>query len=584
VSRDVVVLWWSTVGLLAAAGAWTLRTPAAHAAPDPPGRGGEIFLWSLGIACALFTLTLHRFDIDDAFYANIAVAVADEPSRALFSADTLLGAAELPIHNPIHRVLTLELLNGAVSKLTGLPALICLHVLTAGLAALLAPLAYARLFRELLPERAAWMAAVAATLVVLLVAGDTHRSFGNYAFVRLWQGKAIFLTVALPLIYAYAVRFAARGTLGDWLRLAAVQIASVGLTSTAIWAAPLAGGLALASQIRRDARDFRAFARGIAACLYPLGVGLALRGSVSEAVRVAPAGHAPGEWLADSLAKILGTHHFELAAVAAVCLLFGCARNPVLRRFAIFVPLGALLTVANPYLEETVRAALTGPSHWRSVLAIPFPMLLGLLLATPLAVKAGGRERLARTAIVAGLLLAFAIWVPKSTSFAPPGADWSRDARPWTERGRFPHFASFGMPGPKVDPLAHRYASLLAEAASADDVVVAPESVSLWLGTIHGAPRPVSDRFLYMKVRRRLLGDAEVTRRNSLTRLAKKPILSPGAIRTFVEGLRDYGVRAMLIHPIPGDEPLRQSLNRAGYRLRGKSLVLDLWVRSQPSD
>jgi hypothetical protein len=581
-TRDVVVMWWSAVALLAAAGAMVLRTPPALPRPDPPSRRGEAFLWSLGIACALLTLLVHRFDIDDAFYANIAVAAADDPSRVLYSVDTLLGIPDLPIHNPAQKVLTLELLNAAVSRLTGLPAIFCLHVISAGLAALLIPLCQARLYRQLLPRSPAWIAAVLATTVVLLVAGDTHRSFGNYAFVRLWQGKAIFLTIALPLIYAYAIRFSASGTLGDWLRLFVAQVASIGLTATAIWAAPLAGGLALASQFRTDARGLGVFTRGIGACLYPVAVGLAMRDSVSQAVKVAAENHPAGAWLEDSLAKILGTHHFELAALAAIFLLFACARSDALRRFAIFVPLGALLTVANPYLEEWVRSAITGPSHWRCVWAIPFPMLLGLLIATPLSGEAIGWARPLRVAVVAALLLAFALSVPRSTPLSRPGTKFSLQPRPWTERGRFPHHVRFGAPGPKVDPVAHRFATLLANAVPEDARVVAPEDVSLWLGTLHHAPSPVSDRFLYMKARRGLLGSEEVTRRNVLTLFAAYPVLQPGALRTFANGLRTYDIRAILIRPSPGDGALRRMLRAEGFRLRNRSTVLDLWVRPSP--
>jgi hypothetical protein len=581
-TRDLLVLWWSAVALLAAAGAVVLRTPPALPRPSRPSRRAEAFLWSLGITCAVLTLVVHRFDIDDAFYANIAVAAADDPSRALYSMDTLLGIPDLPLHNPAQRVLSLELLNAAVSWITGLPALLCLHLLSAGFAALLIPLCQARLYRQLLPGPPAWIAAVLATSVVLLVAGDTHRSFGNYAFVRLWQGKAIFLTIALPLTYAYAIRFSASGALGDWLRLAAAQVASVGLTSTAIWAAPLAGGLGLASQFRTDARGVRIFLRGIGACLYPIAVGLALRGSVSRAVEVESASYAPGAWLADSFARILGTQHFELVALAAMLLLFACARSDALRRFAIFVPLGALLTVANPYLEEWVRSLVTGPSHWRCVWAIPVPLLLGLLIATPLSGDAIGGALRVRAACFAVLVLAFALFVPHATPFSQPGADRSFESRPWSARGRFPHHVRFGTPGPKVDPLAFRFATLLAKAVPADARVVAPEAVSLWIGTLHDAPHPVSDRHLYMKARRRLLGNEEVKRRNALTNFAANPVLQPHGLRRFQDGLRAYDIRAILIRPRPGDGALRQLLRAEGFQLRKRSDILDLWVRSSP--
>jgi hypothetical protein len=134
----------------------------------------------------------------------------------------------------------------------------------------------------------------------------------------------------------------------------------------------------------------------------------------------------------------------------------------------------------------------------------------------------------------------------------------------------------------KVDPVAHRFAALLANAVPEDARVVAPEAVSLWLGTLHHAPSPVSDRFLYMKVRRRLLGSGEVTRRNTLTRFAAYPVLQPGGIRTFASGLRTYDIRAILIRPSAGDGALRQMLRAEGFRLRERSSILDLWVRPSP--
>jgi hypothetical protein len=140
----------------------------------------------------------------------------------------------------------------------------------------------------------------------------------------------------------------------------------------------------------------------------------------------------------------------------------------------------------------------------------------------------------------------------------------------------------FGAPGAKVDPVAHRFAALLANAVPGDAHVVAPEAVSLWLGTLHHAPSPVSDRFLYMKARRRLLGNGEVRQRNTLTRFAAYPLLQPGGIRTFANGLRTYAIRAILIRPSAGDGALRQMLRAEGFRLRDRSAVLDLWVRPDP--
>jgi hypothetical protein len=576
-TRNVLLLWWCAVALLGGAAFAWLRRPAAPPLTGEHNRRAEFCLWTLALACAALTLVVHRFDIDDAFYVNVAVAAADHPSRALLVSDTLLGIPDLAIHNPAHRALTLELLNAAVSRLTGIPAIVCLHVLTAGLVALLIPLAHARLFRRLLPQSLAWTGAVLATTAVLWIAGDTHRSFGNYAFVRAWQGKAIFLAVVLPLIYAHAIRYAATGARRDWLRLAAAQVAAVGLTSTAIWAAPLAGGLALASQFRTGTRGLGVFARGLGACAYPLAVGLLLRGEIAKAIEVAAPSLDSATWLADSLSKILGSGPFEIAALGAMLLLATCARGDALRRFAIVVPLGALLSVLNPYLEESVRSFVTGPSHWRAIWAIPFPILLGLLVATPLA---GARRGLAaRSVFVAALL--FVSLLPRATSLSAPGRNESFRSRPWSERGRFPHHLRFAGPGPKVDPVAYEQAARLVNAVPAGSRVVAPEAVGLWLGTFHDAPFPVSDRALYMTARKRLLGADEVKRRKQVSNFAADPLPSPRRLAAFRDGLRAYAVRAVLVRQVPENHPVRVLLRDEGFELAPKDGVLDLWVRGR---
>ena len=60
-------------------------------------------------------------------------------------------------------------------------------------------------------------------VLVLVAAGETHRWYGNFSFVRMWQGKAIFLSVFMPLVYAYALRFAVRPNLRDWTMLARLR-------------------------------------------------------------------------------------------------------------------------------------------------------------------------------------------------------------------------------------------------------------------------------------------------------------------------------------------------------------------------
>ena len=104
---------------------------------------------------------------------NLAVTAADHPAQPLLAHDSLHGVAGIEMSLPVYRVHSLELLVAGLSRLTGRPVLDVAHLWLPALAALLIPLAYARLFRLLIPER--WLWAVGIAVAYLLYAnGGSH--------------------------------------------------------------------------------------------------------------------------------------------------------------------------------------------------------------------------------------------------------------------------------------------------------------------------------------------------------------------------------------------------------------------------
>ncbi|MEO2005776.1 MAG: DUF6077 domain-containing protein, partial [Candidatus Poribacteria bacterium] len=240
-----IALWALLVVALAVA-AWLWVWPETSAVTQPASHPAlELGLFALGFACALYALLIHRPDADDAFYINLAVAAVDHPDLPLLARDTLHGRFDLPIHLAVYRLHSYELLNGAVSWLTGFPAIRVFHWGAASVGAFLVPLAFAALFRRLTPKH--WLWATFALVIVLAAPGETHRWYGNFAFVRIWQGKGIFLFVFLPLIWLAGIRFALQPNPRRWLALAAAQIAALGCSSTALWAAPVAALIAMST-------------------------------------------------------------------------------------------------------------------------------------------------------------------------------------------------------------------------------------------------------------------------------------------------------------------------------------------------
>ena len=460
---QAVALWYWTVATLGAAALALLFLEAPREEPPVRGPRLELALLALALAASLYALAAHRPDADDAFYVNLAVAAADAPDAPLLQDDTLHGVAGLPIHLPIYRLHGFELWNGALAYLSGVPAIQVFHFGAVAFAAFLVPIAHARLFRLLTPKH--WLAAVATLLVVLVAAGETHRWYGNFGLVRIWQGKAIQLFVFTPLVYAAAIEFALRPTLARWGLLASAQIAALGSSSAALWAAPAASAIALCSALPLTRRGLRRFAIGLLASAYVLGAGLLAKGwmqadaasqqpvsspqEVRERELAAHELDRPGVRLEQALREVLGDARLRRVAIACVLVAWAASGTALARRFALVAPLAVALVLLHPSASSWVVANATGESYWRSLWALPVPIAMALTLLAPLAVGAAWRRRWLAPAAWLCLLGVFALLVP-----GPRGPSLENGVR-------------LGWPSLKVEPAAYAWAAELSASVAA---------------------------------------------------------------------------------------------------------------------
>ncbi|MBW2401950.1 MAG: hypothetical protein JRG80_22305, partial [Deltaproteobacteria bacterium] len=412
----IATSWWSATALLGFAAVTFLLAERPVAAPAVRGRTRELALWGMALICVVVALIVHRPDYDDAFYVNVAVAAADFPEHALLAGDTLLGVENLPLHQPAHRIHTYELWNGALSYLTGVRAIFLFHWFSAAVFAALVVLAHAKLFRQLVPR--VWPWAVAALLVVLIGVGETHRWFGNFGLVRIWQGKGIFLFVFMPLVYSYAIAFALRPTAARWLLLAAAQTAAVGCSSSALWAAPVGALMAMCCVLRPTPIGLLRLAIGALTSSYVLSIGLLLKRNLQPMLAPMIEEHEFGSQLENALRFTLGHENLLIFGITAMLLSWAVSPRGLAQRFAIALPFAAWLVLLNPYMDHWVGANVTGPSYWRAMWSLPIPILMALLLIAPLHVgRSPGRRALSRAAFILGCI-AFLVFVPEFSAFS----------------------------------------------------------------------------------------------------------------------------------------------------------------------
>ena len=182
----------------------------------------------------LATFTL-RPNPDDLYYLNLSQWVAEHGSFPL--RDTIFADLTYPMSN-WPPVASYDALVGAAAHLLGTQAATIEYVVVTPLATALSVLALWRLLR-------AWRAphlalTLSAALVFLLLDGtSSYATPGNLFLTRLWQGKIILLCLLVPLLLVYALRYVERPSrsTGAWLLLGG--IASVALSTTAIFLTPL---------------------------------------------------------------------------------------------------------------------------------------------------------------------------------------------------------------------------------------------------------------------------------------------------------------------------------------------------------
>jgi hypothetical protein len=537
---------------------------AALGLTEPPahGAGLEAALWTAAALCALYALFGHRVDASDSFSVNLAVAAVDRRDLPMLAVDTLHGRGDLPIFLPEFRLHALELGYAALAWLTGVQPIAIFHFVGAALGAAALPLAHAALLRWLAPRH--WIAVLFVLLVLFAAIGDAPRGYGNTALLSSWQGEAIACFVFVPLVYAFAIRFALAPTGRHWALLAAAQIGALGCSAAALWAAPLAALLAMLCALPRSGEGVRRLMLGALPSAYLFAAALVL---------VSGAGAQSGERgapLAAAIAEVLGDGAFAWIALAAAAGAWAACPRGLARRFAIAVPLGAALFALDPLADAWLRVHLAGPSYARVLGSLPAPLLLALALCAPLAwavrptAQAGRDRRAAALAASAALVLVVAI-------AAPARYGWSGE-----------NHVVWHWPGLKVPAEAVRWARLVNERAPRQRVL-ASRAVSTWIPVFHDHAYPLMVRD-YLAPDREHLGEVAYSDRLAMTRYATGEDAGGGAPAIFARGLDLYGVQLVCLRLSEELAEQRAALRASGFHRSVRGAHYEIWERADRAD
>jgi hypothetical protein len=185
----------------------------------------------LALLAALLSLVMVRPDRDDVYVMNRAAWV-EEHATSFPTRDTIFSDDVLPTQRPAGPQTSFEPLIGSIAAWLPFRAAAVGYLGVAPLVAALGVLALWRLLRTLgarAPSLACWVGTI-----WLVLDGTMHRSFGNFAMGRSWQGKVVLVAVVVPVLWHHAIAFGRSGSRRHLLMLLAGSLAGVGLSSSAV--------------------------------------------------------------------------------------------------------------------------------------------------------------------------------------------------------------------------------------------------------------------------------------------------------------------------------------------------------------
>lgn len=556
-TRDLRISWCILVLFFCLSHAITLRWPLADQRAEAIPFAG-FFVLMAAAAVTVVTLTMIRPNPDDAFYLNVAVTAFDSPREPVIQEDGIHGIAGAPVVLAVAKVQSYELLIAICAYILHIPPIYIAHILFPVLASILAVYCYAALHKYLFPK--SWLWATVVVIALLVIVGEPSHSYGNFSFLRIHQGKCIFLTTVLPLLVAKTIHFLRYPTVRNWLLLAATQVCAVGFSSSALFAAPLCVGLTAAALWRPTMPSLKVSILALSTTLYLVSAGLILRATtVTEVAGMASANFA--DPMHRALVFLFGKGAF--AYLALFCLMFAgkLSESSTGRRLGTGVPLIFLLTVGNPFLYTLVTKYLIAEIvYWRAFWSFPLMSLIVIPLVLPPGLLGSGKWPFVRNCLQAGVVCASIFFLSSTTIFG------YRSVR----------MDPFSLRVPKHEYAVAGHVNRLAGAGS---YVLVPTEISAWIPISPGHAHPIVCRPIYTGLMQNYIGGrGEMNQRLRLLQyIAGKAggVRSRDALR---EGIQHYDLSVVGFNQdVPWAGEIRNLLAEEAFECAYSDSKYELW-------
>ncbi len=368
------------------------RIPWKRVRVDPANLG---ILFGLCAIAGLFSLLAITQSGDDVSYVSRVVYFLHHPDQSLdfnLHDNLLLGDRSYFIM----LFSTVEFFWGYLTWITGQHFADVYYWLVPSLGGALIPLVWFFVSSKLTRSPPAALLATTAIMLFLGLTAITNKSFGYVAFLRIWQGKAMLMSLLLPLFIAYSLEFFRRPHFWRGIKLFLALVTSLGLSASSLFLMP---SLAIALGVAFLAGTFKK--RSVLTQLltllgyYSIFVPLIAAGAfyIYSTYSVSPWQYLErGGMMAESFnlffadtfvgqyESVFGAWYSGLSVVA-IAILIGCIVlvSPANRRFLLGWIFSALLFL-NPWTYPIISQLFTSDNaYWRLFYVLPLPLAVGIV-------------------------------------------------------------------------------------------------------------------------------------------------------------------------------------------------------------
>lgn len=359
-----------------------MALPALKGAVTQPNtRWPFLLLLTIGLMGAATSLAINRPDADDAIYTPKAVFYTEHPDHPIdrsitwIASDTALPeSGQLPYY---------ELTQAVFAWITASPFLNVYYLFSPGLVVLLSLISQFLLIRLFLPNNSSALFGVIVILLLMLVLGETHRTYGNMTIARAFQAKGFLIAAGIPTWTYFTLQFLRNPSTLQFSRLSIVGLALSGATTTAMALIPLLSvTLLTAQQIQKgtpDKADYKTTALYLAS-LIPLALMTLLfypyaksHLSMGQPINAGFPGSFAGQ-----IQLLINDHYPITPLLMGASFISVILFLPQSRLFLAWISV-LILLIINPISAPLVMAHLTSENiYWRLIFLLPFPLTVGI--------------------------------------------------------------------------------------------------------------------------------------------------------------------------------------------------------------